>query len=753
MDSESKKADIAFHKGQQIGRYRVLDTLDQGRFSGAHLCQDPYQNRVTVEVLRPPLAAELKEDFLAQTRQIIMLEHPQILRLRDAGVENHYPFLVTDYLPHIMLREVYPRGKTHSLNRIMPYLKQIALALQYAHRRKIVHGDIRLENILLNRNNQILLWGFTIEAITQNRERLQYRKSSDMRNVIAYAAPERIQGKALPASDQYSLAIIVYELLCGTLPFTGSYIEIANQQVHTPPPSMREKVPGLSKNLEETVMRALAKDAEQRFTNIQLFIDALEQEQQVKPRVATARKMPPAQPTGVIAPPEIKPQPTISSTIPASGSPPPASGFPERPPTPRPVIQQPLQQPPSPRPVAPPPAPVMMAVQNPVPRTPAPSPVIATPAPVESAPAPRRGSSTMTRRVFAAGLVGLAALGGAGGWYMLSKRLARPAPPTTTSDENPPATPTSVNHQTALIFTGHLAGVNAVVWSPDGKLIASASDDKFVQVFDANNGTRKVIYANHTKEVATAAWSHSGKLIASGGQDGTVQIWNATTGKLIFTYKGHTDRVNAVSWSKNDQLIASGSEDKTVQVWQVSDGTQIFDFIGHTEGVLCVGWQPDNSSVASGSWDGTLRDWATIQHGNHFQAGDQIFNYGGHGKDEVYALAWSPDGKFVASAGADQTVQISNGVNGTPIKPFFTDHQSKQQQTNPVHSVAWSPDGTLIASGDAKGNVYVWKVAGRKTIFIYRGHKKTVNALAWSPDGKKIASASSDTTVHVWQPR
>src|SRR5690348_16393259 len=98
MDSASNKTDIAFQKGQLIGQYRVIGTLDQGRFSGAHLCQDPQQNRVTIEVLRPPLTGELKEDFLAQTKTFMMLEHPQILRLRDAGLENHYPFLVTDYL-------------------------------------------------------------------------------------------------------------------------------------------------------------------------------------------------------------------------------------------------------------------------------------------------------------------------------------------------------------------------------------------------------------------------------------------------------------------------------------------------------------------------------------------------------------------------------------------------------------------------------------------------------------------------------
>ncbi|MBE3560422.1 MAG: WD40 repeat domain-containing protein, partial [Ktedonobacteraceae bacterium] len=346
-------------------------------------------------------------------------------------------------------------------------------------------------------------------------------------------------------------------------------------------------------------------------------------------------------------------------------------------------------------------------------------------------------------------------LGGAGGWYLLSKRLEKPQPPSVATDGTPPATITTPapDQPKALVFKGHLAPVNALAWSPDGKRIASASDDRFVQIFEAGSGKRLVIYSGHSEEVSAVAWSPNGKFIASGGQDGTVQIWDASNGNKIFTYQGHKDRVNSVAWSNNSLLLASGSEDKTVQVWSAIGGKLVFIFKGHTAGVLCVGWQPDkiNSSIASGSWDGTLRDWATVQHGNHFDAGEQIFNYGGHGKNEVYALAWSPDGNFIASAGADQVVQISNGLDGTPRKPFFEAHLSKQH-VNPVRSLAWSPNGSLIASGDTDAAVLVWQVAGRKTTFTYRGHKGAVNALAWSPDGKTIASASADNTVHVWQP-
>src|SRR5262249_14463032 len=138
----------------------------------------------------------------------------------------------------------------------------------------------------------------------------------------------------------------------------------------------------------------------------------------------------------------------------------------------------------------------------------------------------------------------------------------------------------------------------------------------------------------------------------SAGQDQTVQVWNAARGGTpVFTYKGHTDRVNSISWSSNGRLLASGSDDKSVQVWVAGSGERAFTFQGHAAGVLSVGWQPNDTSVASGSWDGTLRDWATVQHGDHFNAGEQIFEYGGHGKNGVFAFAWSPDSNFIVSAG------------------------------------------------------------------------------------------------------
>ena len=121
----------------------------------------------------------------------------------------------------------------------LPYLKQVASALHYAHRQHVVHGDIRPENILLSANNTILLRGFLLEAIVQNRARQNYPGvEAAEHEAMVYAAPEQIQGNGGIASDQYALGAFIYQLLCGQAPFVGSSLEIAFQKIHTPAPAL-----------------------------------------------------------------------------------------------------------------------------------------------------------------------------------------------------------------------------------------------------------------------------------------------------------------------------------------------------------------------------------------------------------------------------------------------------------------------------------------------------------------------------------
>ncbi|MBE3561193.1 MAG: WD40 repeat domain-containing protein [Ktedonobacteraceae bacterium] len=165
-------------------------------------------------------------------------------------------------------------------------------------------------------------------------------------------------------------------------------------------------------------------------------------------------------------------------------------------------------------------------------------------------------------------------------------------------------------------------------------------------------------------------------------------------------------------------------------------GSVLYTYNGHSARVTAVAWSPDGKYVASGSLDKTVQIWSTAP-GDHFQP----FIYRRHTAG-VQAVSWSPDGKRIASGSADQTVQIWDAMSGGHVTTC-------QGHSDIVTTVAWSPDGKSLVSGSADGTVRLWDGVTGKQKFVYRGHRAGVNSVVWSPDSKRFASGSSDRTVQI----
>lgn len=176
------------------------------------------------------------------------------------------------------------------------------------------------------------------------------------------------------------------------------------------------------------------------------------------------------------------------------------------------------------------------------------------------------------------------------------------------------------------------------------------------------------------------------------------------TGKAIVTYTGHTDSVERVAWSPDGTRIASASYDRTVQVWNAKTGKTLVTYQGHAAPVWEVAWSPDSKRIVSGT--GAAGANGPVTAHNSVQVwdattGQTLLTYSGS-SGQAYALAWSPDGKRIASGGDDNIVRVWDASTGQTILQY-------RGHNDIVFKVAWSPDGTMIASASVDGTVQVWR--------------------------------------------
>jgi eukaryotic-like serine/threonine-protein kinase len=702
---------------QQLGNYRLVRHLGRGAFADVYLGIHVHlKTPAAIKVLHTELTNSDIEKFRTEARTIARLEHPHIVRVLDFGIDGYTPYLVMNYAPNGTLRQRHPKGSILPLATIINYVRQLTEALQYAHQQKLIHRDIKPENMLLGRHNEILLSDFGFVLIAQSSIS---QSTKEMAGTMPYMAPEQLQGKPRPASDQYALGIVLYEWLSGDRPFQGSVLEIATQHMLKPPPPLRIKNPAIPLEVEEVVFTALAKDPGQRFATVQAFANALEQASQIEAPLASASTLsmeesPPLPSIGTQPLSAITRDETIYNGTPA---------FQPH------AAEESLSDRDSSN----------LQLKSNI-----------------SATSKIHSQRRLSRRAVLFGLIGVA-IGSAssnGIWLAKSAGLLEGASSTALTSNFPLPGTTLYN------YTRHTGTVYSAVWSPSGYRIASAGTDKTVQLWDAATGGKVYTYHGHKDYVLTVAWSPDGRYIASGGDDytgggdRTVQVWEAATGNLIYTFRDHTEAVSSVAWSPDGSRIASASYDKSVRVWDAFTGQHVLIYPDHTNWVKSVAWSPDGKRIASASHDKTVRVW-------NASTGHNVLNPLKH-TNWVKSVAWSPYGRHLVSGTGDS---ISNGHGDhlvhvwdtTSGKVIYT-YRGHQDE---VAAVAWSPDGKRIASAggnpvypttrDGDTTVQIWDAFTGNNVLTYHGHNKIVFSVAWSPEGSRIASASRDMTVQVWK--
>ncbi|PRY39739.1 hypothetical protein [Umezawaea tangerina] len=288
------------------------------------------------------------------------------------------------------------------------------------------------------------------------------------------------------------------------------------------------------------------------------------------------------------------------------------------------------------------------------------------------------------------------------------------------------------------VLAGNNAEVNAVAFSPDGRTLVGGSyrTSRVWDVTDPHAVSPRSTLVGHTDGVLAAVFAPGGTLLATASLDGTVRLWDLRTATSSATVEVGAGNLFAAAFSPDGRTLAVAGEAREVHLLDVSDPShpeQVGLLSGHTGAVSAVAFAPDGRTLATASRDRTVRLWDVAGRTTAAEVAD-----------DAKAVAFAPDGRTLATGGADHSVRLRDV--GDPTRPprVLVGH------TDSVAAVAFSPDGRTLASGSGDHTARLWDVASGAAVASLSGHTDAVYAVAFAPDGRTLATGGDDATVRLW---
>jgi WD40 repeat protein len=741
--------------GTRIGRYKLLELIGEGGMGLVYLAeqQEPVRRQVALKIIKPGMdSRQVISRFEAERQALALLDHPNIARVLDAGTtETGRPYFVMEYVKGMSVTSYCDRHKL-SIEQRLKLFQQVCYGVQHAHQKGIIHRDIKPSNILVSVQDdrpvpKIIDFGIAKAVAQPLTQQTLFTRQGQLLGTPEYMSPEQADTgneDIDTRADIYSLGIVLYELLAGVLPFEHEVLQKLGfaelqrtlREEEPPRPSLRFTALGeeakeiaerrhtqvvalarrLHRELEWIPLKAMRKDRSRRYRSASEVADDIQNYLNGAPLIAgpeTAiyrikkfmRKYAGSVATALLVAAAIILGLIVSTTMyfraeKALQKEAVARGIAEEAQTAE-VEQRQIAE-----------AETKRAMEI---------------------------AETQRKQLYF-NHIALADVAYREGNIGRLRKLLDACPENLRNWEW-----YRLNHisdQSLMTIRGHTDKVFGMVISPDGKRIASCSEDKTIKIWDTATGAEVMTLRGHTDKVFGMAISPDGKRIASCSEDITIKVWDAVTGAELMTLRGHSSWIWSVAFSPDGKRLVSGSSDKTIKVWDLSTGNELMTIRGHERMIGSVSFSPDGRRIVSGSKDWTLEEEPWNQTIKVWDAatGAELMTLPGH-YDFVNSIDISPDGKRIISGSRD--IKVWDAATGEEIMTL-------RGHKLVVAEVAFSPDGKRIVSGSNDGTIKVWDVSTGAELMILRGHDDGVSSVAFSPDGKRIISSSKDKTIKVW---